>query len=167
MILNAQTQTLVTPYPWVWAGDPALDRGKEGSDRRKAFGAAYQAYLDHGDIGTHLGPYLRSGEQPAQFILRHLRGRTRQWLLDRTWAPDGTVSNEGLYLAGALALVETKNLLFEGEPFKVRRSVRQEQEMVVEEQMDILLQVAGGGLVADLGLHVLTQVTNTGPFTRR
>jgi hypothetical protein len=172
MIVTTTPQTLVRDYHFVWYADPALDPEvgidpKEKRPDETPFDLAYRAFLDHGGIDEHLGPYIRSGERPSVFTLKHLRGRARRWLMDRGWRPDGKASSEGVYLAASLSLVDVDNMSVNGEPLKVRRVIVAEIEQVAEEQMELLSGIERGALVAAIGLYALTNaMEGPRPFTK-
>jgi hypothetical protein len=153
-MIIAKTQTLVKPYQWVWKKDPALDAERDGFDQ------AYEAFTDHGDIAL-LEPFIRAGEHPSVFTLRHLAGRTKEWWTDRA-AFNGSLSGEGVYLAAALAIASVRDMAITAEDgetvdMEIRHVISGEQKQVAEDQMQLLAGIDEGQLISDLGARVVME----------
>jgi hypothetical protein len=153
MGIAAATATLTGKYARIHPGDTALIH--EDPDALKA---ALERYHETGDYAI-LKPFVKSGEKPTVFYLRHLRGRAAVELnatLSPTAGVDGAITDRTIVALAHLCIADVSDwdgvdaegkarpLLFHAHdvyPFRV----------LTDESFDDLCDVADGELVGWLG----------------
>lgn len=135
--------------PW----DTALIRDDEA-----ALGAAFKRFHETGDMAA-LEPFIKAGEKPTQFVLRHLRGRANAELdatMHPTRLPDGAPTDKTFIEMARLCLadvIDWDGANEDGSPRKLTWKAHAEYpfKILTDESFDDLCDVGGGVLAWWLG----------------
>jgi hypothetical protein len=162
MGITLPTATLSKDFVRIYPGDTALVQ-----DDQEALSAALEKFHELGDM-AHLEPFLKSGERPTLFRLRHLRGQANAEF-HAICGPTMTAAHEVTDMTIvdiarlSIASVEAWDGVYpeghkragELKPLKFRAHPRYGFPVLTDESFNEVCDVAGGQLVGWLGLEAL------------
>jgi hypothetical protein len=162
MGVTLPTATLSKDFVRIFPGDTALVREDEA-----ALSAALERFHELGDL-EHLKPFLKDGERPTLFRLRHLRGQANaefHAICGPTMTAAGEVTDMTIVDIARLSIAgvdgwdgtypEGHKKAGEVKPLQFRPHPRYHFSVLTDESFNAVCDVAGGQLVGWLGLEAL------------
>jgi len=146
-MITVSASTLVDDYEHIFSQDPAIEKVEDLADR-------HQRYVDTGDV-SHLP--IRSGQKPAVFKMRHLRGSARRVLIDAVRVHDG-VNMQVLGLCFRLTVRAMLDSAGQEQKFAVEHDAKCGLPLLSEnvfnqlDEIDDLVNELGFRAIAELGL---------------
>lgn len=174
-----KTSGLSKPYVWIDYCDPAFDlpgngfvddEGDPSAEGWRAGLHKFRLALEEALEGNHMDRvkgWLKPGEEPTFWTLRHLTDDDRRYVTDEHIKKTGeTISFQVLKEVAGLALCGVRNLAKEnGQPFEFTQTARHpviKSKCAPKDVLDKLSAIDEGGVLTRIGLHALNRTRPSG-----